>query len=78
MQDKVNEQIEILKVKLDEYKVDHKNHEASIEDDIATKTEKKLLVQSSLDQRKKALDIDFQSDAIDGGDNEKFQDEPYM
>jgi len=78
VQDKVNEQIEILKVKLEEYKLDHKRHESSIEDDIAAKTEKKGQVQSSLDQRKKALEIDFQSDAIDGSDQEKFvEDEAY-
>jgi len=64
--DKVNEQIEILKVKLEEYKLDHKKHESSIEDDIAAKNEKKSQVQSTLDQRRKALEIDFQSDAIDG------------
>ena len=78
VQDKVNEQIEILKVKLEEYKLDHKRHESSIEDDITAKTEKKFQVQSSLDQRKKALEIDFQSDAIDGSDQEKFvEDEAY-
>lgn len=77
VQDKVNEQIEILKVKLEEYKVDHKKHESSIEDDIASKNEKKALVQSTLDQRKKALEIDFQSDNIDG-DQEKFaEDQTY-
>jgi len=64
--DKVNEQIEILKVKLEEYKLDHKKHESSIEDDIAAKNEKKSQVQSTLDQRRKALEIDFPSDAIDG------------
>jgi len=74
--DKVNEQMDILKVKLEEYKLDHKKHESSIEDDIAAKTEKRCQVQSSLDQRKKALEIDFQSDAIDGGEQENF-DEAY-
>jgi len=78
VQDKMNEQIEILKVKLEEYKMDHKKHESSIEDDISAKTEKKCQVQSSLDQRKKALEIDFQSEAIDGSDQEKFvEDEAY-
>merc|ERR1719431_1983229 len=74
--DKVNEEMEILKVKLEEYKLNHKIHESSIEDDIAAKTEKRCQVQSSLDQRKKALEIDFQSDAIDGGEQENF-DEAY-
>jgi len=76
IQDKVNEQMEILKVKLEEYKMDHKKHEDSIEDDIAAKTEKKCQVQSSLDQRKKALEIDFQSDGIDGVEQENY-DEAY-
>merc|ERR1712109_345719 len=71
-----NEQMEILKVKLEEYKLDHKKHEDSIEDDIAAKTEKKCQVQSSLDQRKKALEIDFQSDGIDGVEQENY-DEAY-
>ena len=49
---------------------------------IAAKTEKKGYVQSSLDQRKKALEIDFQSDNVDSsGDQEnsgKFgEDEAY-
>ena len=49
---------------------------------IAAKTEKKGYVQSSLDQRKKALEIDFQSDNLDSsGDQEnsgKFgEDEAY-
>ena len=64
------EQIEIIKNKLEEYKLDHKTHESSIEDDISAKTEKKGYVQSSLDQRKKAFEIDFQSDNIDSGDQE--------
>ena len=76
IQDKVNEQMEILKVKLEEYKLDHKKHEDSIEDDIAAKTEKKGQVQSSLDQRKKALEIDFQSDGVDGIEQENY-DEAY-
>merc|ERR1712223_1272135 len=71
-----NQQMEILKVKLEEYKLDHKKHEDSIEDDIAAKTEKKCQVQSSLDQRKKALEIDFQSDGIDGVEQENY-DEAY-
>jgi len=82
VQDKMIEQIEIIKNKLEEYKLDHKTHESSIEDDIAAKTEKKGYVQSSLDQRKKALEIDFQSDNVDSsGDQEnsgKFgEDEAY-
>ena len=48
---------------------------------IAAKTEKKGYVQTSLDQRKKALEIDFQSDNVDSGDQEnsgKFgEDEAY-
>ena len=48
----------------------------------AAKTEKKGYVQSSLDQRKKALEIDFQSDNVESsGDQEnsgKFgEDEAY-
>ena len=31
------EQIEIIKNKLEEYKLDHKTHESSIEDDIGAK-----------------------------------------
>jgi len=81
VQDKMIEQIEIIKNKLEEYKLDHKTHESSIEDDIVAKTEKKGYVQSSLDQRKKALEIDFQSDNVDSSDQEnsgKFgEDEAY-
>ena len=37
VQDKMIEQIEIIKNKLEEYKLDHKTHESSIEDDIGAK-----------------------------------------
>ena len=58
IQDKVQEQIEILQRKLQEYKVEHKQHEEAIEDDITTKEEAIFQVKDSLEKRRKMLEMD--------------------
>jgi len=62
IQDKIVEQIEILKGKLEEYKIEHENQETSILEDIASKTDLLFTVQESLDRRKKTLEIDLDED----------------
>ena len=55
--EKIAEQMEILKRKLEEYKLEHKKHEDSIEEDILSKEDLLFNVKDSLERRKKALDI---------------------
>jgi len=64
IQDKVAEQIEILQRKLEEYKVEHKIHEESIEDDITTKEEAIFQVKESLEKRRKTLECDEELDDV--------------
>ena len=49
------EQIEIIKNKLEEYKLDHKTHESSIEDDIGAKYLGFFLLSFSQNERKKRI-----------------------
>ena len=70
VQEKIAEQMEILKRKLEEYKLEHKKHEDSIEEDILSKEDLLFNVKDSLERRKKGLDImdeDFekQKEALD-------------
>ena len=65
IQEKVAEQIEILQRKLQEYKVEHKQHEESIEDDITTKEEAIFQVKESLEKRRKTLELDCDDELDD-------------
>ena len=60
IQSKILEQMEILKRKLDEYKLEHELHENSILEEIATKTDMLSTVQDSLDRRRKTLELDLE------------------
>ena len=50
-------QIQILKIKLEDYKLEHSKTESVIENEIEIITEKKNQVQTSLDQKLKSFDI---------------------
>merc|ERR1712088_1201440 len=59
VQDKVKEQMEILQTKLDEYKLEHKAQEESLEDEIQAKEDTIISVKESIEIRMKALDLDY-------------------
>lgn len=61
VEEKINEQIEILYKKLEEYKLEHKQREDSIHEDITTKEEMLFTVKDSLANRKKKLELDLQA-----------------
>jgi len=58
VQDKVKEQMEILQTKLDEYRLEHKAQEESLEDEIQAKEDTIISVKESIEIRMKALDLD--------------------
>jgi len=60
IQDKVAEQIQILRQKLEEYKLDHKAQEESLEDEIVTKEDVIANVKESLEIRMKAVELEIQ------------------
>lgn len=65
IQDRVQEQIEILQRKLEEYKLEHKSHEESMEDEIAAKEDVIANVKLSLENRMKLLQMDLGEEGSD-------------
>lgn len=57
IEERVCEQIEILQTKLEEYKLDHKRHAESLEDDISTKEDVLTNVKLTLEHRMKVLEL---------------------
>ena len=60
IQDKVAEQIQILQQKLEEYKLEHKAQEESLEDEIVAKEDVISNVKESLEIRMKAVELEIQ------------------
>ena len=60
IQNKVAEQIQILQQKLEEYKLDHKSQEESLEDEIVAKEDVIANVKESLEIRMKAVELEIQ------------------
>ena len=60
IQDKVAEQIQILQQKLEEYKLEHKAQEESLEDEIVAKEDIIANVKESLEIRMKAVELEIQ------------------
>ena len=60
IQDKVAEQIQILQQKLEEYKLEHKAQEKSLEDEIVAKEDVISNVKESLEIRMKAVELEIQ------------------
>ena len=74
IQDKVAEQIQILRQKLEEYKLDHKAQEESLEDEIVTKEDVIANVKESLEIRMKAVELEIQ----DCSDSKLSEEERYV
>ena len=60
IQNKVAEQIQILQQKLEEYKLDHKSQEESLEVEIVAKEDVIANVKESLEIRMKAVELEIQ------------------
>jgi len=60
IQNKVAEQIQILQQKLEEYKLEHKAQEESLEDEIVAKEDVIANVKESLEIRMKAVELEIQ------------------
>ena len=58
IQDKVKEQIDVLQRKLEEYKIEHKAQEESLEDEIVAKEDLITSVKQSIEVRMKAIELD--------------------
>ena len=58
IQDKVKEQIDVLQRKLEEYKIEHKAQEESLEDEIVAKEDLITSVKQSVEFRMKAIELD--------------------
>lgn len=58
IQDKVKEQIDVLQRKLEEYKIEHKAQEESLEDEIVAKEDLITSVKQSIEFRMKGIELD--------------------
>ena len=58
IQDKVKEQIDVLQRKLEEYKIEHKAQEESLEDEIVAKEDLITSVKQSIEFRMKGIQLD--------------------
>ncbi len=74
IQNKVAEQIQILQQKLEEYKLEHKAQEESLEDEIVAKEDVIANVKESLEIRMKAVELEIQ----DCADSKLSDEERYV
>ena len=74
IQNKVAEQIQILQQKLEEYKLEHKAQEESLEDEIVAKEDVIANVKESLEIRMKAVELEIQ----DCTDSKLSEEERYV
>ena len=74
IQNKVSEQIQILQQKLEEYKLEHKAQEESLEDEIVAKEDVIANVKESLEIRMKAVELEIQ----DCADSKLSDEERYV